>query len=401
MNILVLFTALALAPQDGETRESFIQDHTRNAAVLACLEAPDRACAIRSALQTAVAEKLPAEQSRILAGVAHGLADIGQMDQAVTAATRALEAAEDSGLSFSVQFRLRDLVPLYARLGDSAGAMALAERVTSRSLRHDIIAESAIALAGAGKPEDAILWLDQLPQPYRAISGKLRVAALVQDTHASLSLKTASDLVVAIETSGSYAERLQVHALMAAHARAAGETETLTAAEGRVNALADLANDNRTHSQAYAWRGWLARYSDQAASDGLLNEALDSGSRLRLVPDKLSFAHVFAPKSRSDVQVSKMLEMVGTIDDPIEKVDFLSAISKAPHGQSEIADATRLVMLSLDEIESAYDRDQVRMRAMSIPLRLKDAALGTDIVKAMEDDDSQARGLALMASLLP
>ena len=52
------------------------------------------------------------------------------------------------------------------------------------------------------------------------------------------------------------------------------------------------------------------------------------------------------------------------------------------------------------EIEGAYDRDLVRLTLLDGAIANEDAFLAQSIVVAVEDDDNQAYGLALMAPLL-
>lgn len=396
----VVAAAMFSVAQDAETKETFLQDHTRNPAVLSCLASPSTNCAIRAALTTAVEEQLAAEKSRVLVGVARALYQSGSVEQANVAAEQARVTARSVGLSFTMQFRLRELVPLEAELGNGATAIALADEIISNSLRDNIIARSAMKLAQAGHAEDALIWLDKITNKARIPSLKLQLATMIWEGEPALALQTAMSVMVGVESGGTYGERLNLHALIAALGYRLGDTEAWQAGKARLLEIADYANDNRTFSLAWTWRAWLGIVDGDGDIDQMLAEAMISGYRLRSTSDREHFASIFAPIARTDDQIRSLVRNADVFEDPAARIDYLYAVAAAGVGRSEVANGVLEVLAGLEKVDSAYDRDEIRMRALTIAIRMGNTDLGLQIVRNMEDDDSQARGLAEIAVML-
>jgi len=57
-------------------------------------------------------------------------------------------------------------------------------------------------------------------------------------------------------------------------------------------------------------------------------------------------------------------------------------------------------MVEVADLEGVYERDLIRLQLLEGALSNKDIALASDIIRSVEDDDNQARGLVLAAILL-
>lgn len=391
-----------MAQQNGVSRS-----HRPNGATQACLSAPSADCAISAALETVINEESGLEKAKILVGVARSLLEGGDSERAAATLMLALEEARSVGLSLVTQEKIKSIAPLIARTGDGRMALALAEEIQIQTVRDRVYLDIATENAARGAAEDARSTLALVSSDSRAkwrelvffarqpseFGGAAAVAGYrtwvgglerPEDRYRGLSL-----LAAAQHRLGDLASRdallLEGDELFGA---ILGLNQRAAAAVERLRAFFEAGLDGEIFASAY-------------------RQALLHGGRVRSSQALADFVERIGPVEAATGEITEALARAEVFGELAPRARYLASLNvrgSAGAVTQEQGAALRggyqALMADLGDIESAYERDQIRLALLEGALVNRDDAAARDIVGKLEDDDNQALGLALMAPLL-
>ncbi|WP_262694862.1 hypothetical protein [Kordiimonas aquimaris] len=397
--ITTVVLALAVSSASLAQNGTVAQSHRPNDYTLACLEALTRDCAFSAALQTVIAEEFGVERAKVLIAVARALSETGQQGQAIETLMLALDEARSVNLNLVTQEKITEIAPLLARAGDSASALALTEELEIKSVKERTLIAIARENMLAGRVADANVALSQMENGSRASWQRLRMLPF-----APASAIAALNLIELDQQIREYTLPSQLYRgliLMAVVADKRGDTETRQAYINEADEFfASLVSINdRALSTAHRLR---------IMHDGGLNEAMLTESynlallhlgRVRGAETLESVALLIGEVEASLGNLESALARQEVFTDLANKARYLSSIVMSSE-RALIAEQTSAVMAEVSELEGVYERDLIRLQLLEGALGNKDIVLAANIIRSIEDDDNQARGLVLAASLL-
>lgn len=395
---ITLCMALPVAAQNGQNGAA-VGSHRPNEYTLACLEAPTRDCAFSSALQTVIAEDFGIERSKVLVAVARALIETGEIDQAIETLMLALDEARSVNLSLVTQEKITEIAPLLARANDTASALALVQEIQIDSVRERTLIAVARENMVAGRIADGYVALSQMANQSRAFWQRLRLLPLAPaealtsvdlapleadvraSTHPDRLYRGLVQLAVLADKKGDPAERQGY--LM--------EADELFAGLIGINERA-LATAHRVRAMYDSGRG-----------DALVQESYDlfliHGGRVRSIETQAAIAElvgvVEADRGNLEAAVKRMTFFAEVPD----KARYLSSL-RTVADEGSLAAEIRMLLNEVVDLEGVYERDLVRLQLLEGALANNDLSLARRVIIAIEDDDNQARALALAAPLL-
>lgn len=384
--------------QNG-TNGSAATSHQPNEYTTACLEAPTRDCAFSAALQTVIAEDFGVERAKVLIAIARALIQTGQGGQAIETLMLALEEARSVNLSLVTQEKITEIAPLLARAGDTASALALVEEIQIKSVVQRTLIDIARENMVAGRLADADVALSQMDSQTRAFWQRIRLLP-----------GAPRDVLLSVDL-----------AALEGQVRAFGQPDRLYRGLITLAVIADKKGDPAGR-QAY-----LMEADELFASLVALNDrALAVSHRLRsmydaemdpaLIQESYALVLLHSGRVRSLETLGAIAELVGVVESGIgnleaavqrmsvfpelpDKARYLSSL-RAGSDAGSLSAEIRMLLRDTVELEGVYERDLVRLQLLEGALGNEDLQLATRVIAAIEDDDNQARGLALAAPLM-
>lgn len=395
MAFIITVPAYAQNGQNGKVARS----HRPNEYTLACLEAPTRDCAFSAALQTVIAEEFGVERSKVLVAVARALIATGQTTQATETLMLALEEARSVNLSLVTQEKITEIAPILARANDTAGALALVEELQVSSIKQRTLIAIARENYMAGRVADGNVALGQMSSSTRAFWQRLRLLPLAPAE--ALQTLDMQALETEVRASKQPSQLYRGLVLLAVLAEKRGQP-------GVRQAFIDEADEVFVGLVSMNGRALAVAHRLRSMYDGDLDQALIAQSY------SLAVRHISRIKSRATLEtIASIVGVVeantGKLEAALQRMDaFVEVADKARYLSSLEAGAQKDVFsaevnkLAADvvELEGVYARDLVRLQLLEGALSNQDVDLATSLITAIEDDDNQAKGLALAAPLL-
>ncbi|MBL4839020.1 MAG: hypothetical protein JKY34_15740 [Kordiimonadaceae bacterium] len=393
-SVLFTLSSAALALQLPVTNE-----HKPNAHTMACLEAPTRDCAFTAALQTVINEEFGIERAKVLIGIARSMIATGQNKQAIQTLVLALDEARSVNLSLVTREKITEIAPLLARAGDTAGALALVEELERPVLKDRVLFEIASEAGSTGAIADARVTLAQTQNQTRAFWRELRI--LAHSSKKILASVKMEELLEKVRTADrvelQYGGLIQL-AIIADRLGLPGERNALIT-EADELFLSVISIHQRAASTADRARNMFEAGMAPVFIDESYALAMKHGKRLRGNEVQSSFADKVGVIEAASGSLELALSRLDVFVDVAAKAKYLSQL-RASRDQSLLTAEIKEILKQVTEIEGAYDRDLVRLTLLDGAIANEDAFLAQVIVVAVEDDDNQAYGLALMAPLL-
>lgn len=393
--VLTLAASSASLAQNGTVAQS----HRPNDYTLACLEAPTRDCAFSAALQTVIAEEFGVERAKVLIAVARALSETGQQEQAIETLMLALDEARSVNLNLVTQEKITEIAPLLALAGDSASALALTEELEINSVKERTLITIAKENMLAGRVADANVALSQIENVSRASWQRLRMLPFAPASAiAALNLNELDQQVRAYTLPSQIYRGL---ILMAVVADKRGDAEIRQAYISEADEFfASLVSINdRALSTAHRLRIMY----DGGLSEALLTESYNLAllhlGRVRGAETLESVALLMGEVEASLGNLESALARQEVFTELANKARYLSSIVMLSE-RDVIAEQTEALMAEVSELEGVYERDLIRLQLLEGALGNNNIALAASIIRSVEDDDNQARGLVLAASLL-
>lgn len=374
-------------------------EHQPNEHTLACLEAPTRDCAFTAALQTVISEEFGIERSKVLIGIARAMIATDQDTQAIQTLMLALDEARSVRLSLVTREKITEIAPLLARAGDSASALALVGELENQSIKDLVLFNIATEAASRGKIADARVALRQTQNQARAFWRELSLLTRSsRNALAGLDFAELGQRIRAMERSEQRYQGLIQLAIIADRMGDAGERNALiTEADELFTSVVGI--HQRADATAARARSMFEAGMDAVFVTASYELAITHGNRLRGSEPQTSFADKVGAIEAASGNLEMALKRLEVFGDLAAKARYVSQL-RAGRDESILAAEVREMLIQVDEMEGAYDRDLVRLTLLEGAIGNDDSYLARQIVMVMEDDDNQAYGLALMAPLL-
>lgn len=399
--VIAAIVALGTTPvmaQNGENGAA-ASGHQPNEYTLACLEAPTRDCAFSSALQTVIAEEFGVERSKVLVAVARALIETGQQRQAVETLMLALDEARSVNLSLVTQEKITEIAPLLARAGDTAGALALVEELEIPSVKQRVLIAVARENIVAGRHGEADVALSQMSSDTRAFWQKLRLLPLApSDSLASINIADLEEQVRTFEQPDRLYRGLVALAVLSDKKGEPADRQSYLMEADELFAGLVSVND-RALATAHRLRamhdGGMAPVLIQGSYDLMLLHT----SRVRSLETLASIAELVGVVEASAGNLDAAVKRMDVFTELPDKARYLSTL-RSDTDEGSLAAEIRILLREIVDLEGVYERDLVRLQLLEGAIGNDDLLLATRVIAAIEDDDNQARALALAAPLL-
>lgn len=391
------FSVPAIA-QNGENG-SASSSHRPNEYTLACLEAPTRDCAFSAALQTVIAEDFGVERSKVLVAVARALIETGQSGQAVDTLMLALEEARSVNLSLVTQEKITEIAPLLSRAGDTAGALALVQELEIESVKQRALIAIARQSMAAGRLADADVALAQMSSDTRAFWQRLRLLPLAPASAlVALDLQTLETEVRAVpQPDRLYRGLISLAVLSDKKGEPADRQSYLMEADELFSSLIGM--NDRALATAHRLRTMYDAGMDPVLIQASYELMLLHSSRVRSLETMMAIADLVGVVEAGMGDLEAAIRRMDVFSQVPDKARYLSGLRSATDAGS-LAAEIRILLRETIDLEGVYERDLVRLELLEGALGNDDLVLATRVIAAIEDDDNQARGLALAAPLL-
>ncbi|MCJ9429491.1 hypothetical protein [Kordiimonas marina] len=400
--VLTLFASSALsvsASAQNGSNGSVSEEHKPNAATMACLEAPTRDCAFSAALHTVIGEDFGVERAKVLIGVARSMIETGKDKEALQTLKLALDEARAVHLSLVTQEKIRSIAPLMSTAGDVAGALALTQELTNENVRDGVLIHIAAGAYKRGDIAAGRLALKEMQNRGRAFWQELTL--LTEAPKAALAHVKLADLEKKVSAMARpyrhYRGLVQLAIIADRMGNPGDRNQYLAQADDLFPTVIGL----QVRADVTAFR--LRNMFDAGMSDSFIDAsyklALLHGSRLHAKSELASFSEKVGPVEAARGNLDAALKRLSYFKAVDAKAQYLASL-KASKDESILAAQVREVLTEVKDVQGAYERDGIRLDLLECAFANKDIQLARTIVEAMEDDDNQALGLAVMAPML-
>ena len=399
MMTMVLAGVSASAVAQTENQSGAASGHRPNEYTTACLEAPTRDCAFSSALQTVIAEEFGVERSKVLVAVARALIETGQESQAVETLMLALDEARSVNLSLVTQEKITEIAPLLARANDTASALALTQELQIDSVKQRTLIAIARENILAGRLSDAEVALSQMSSQTRAFWQRLRLLPKVpRETLALIDISALDQQVRTFEQADLlYRGLITLAVLSDLKGEPADRQGYLMEADELFSSLVSI--NDRALATAHRLRTMYDGGVNEMLQDASYELVLLHSSRVRGVETLASIAELVGVVEAGSGKLDAAVKRMAFFPELPDKARYLSSL-RSETEESSLAAEIRILLREIPELEGVYERDLVRLQLLEGAIANDDLTLATRVIAALEDDDNQARGLALAAPLL-
>ncbi len=389
---LSLLTTTALSAQNGVA-----SSHKPNEFTVACLKELSRDCAISASMQTVIAEELGLERAKVLIGVARSLIAINDTERAIQTLNLALEEARSVRLTLITREKIKEIAPLLAKAGELGSALELIQELQIDSVRDRTLEAIAEAVAAKGN-------LDSVMQV--TANMKNRIRAFWKNASAYITVP-----VDQLSQSDIAAFEEQVRLLEKPEAKYRGIIYLAVIA----SRMGDITRRDALLLEAEDLFPAVVGISQRARAALQRLQAMNSaGLEPELVQASYEFAKLHGSRLRGS-EVADFAKAIGAVEADIgltvEAVNrlpvFQTPEQKAEYLSGLVGNAAEGLALayvaSLEElavIEGVYERDLARLSLLEGAIANKSPDLAVPIIEALEDDDNQALGLALLAAII-
>jgi hypothetical protein len=396
---LALLTASSVSAQDAGAPRGVASSHKPNEHTVACLQALSCDCSISAAMQTVIAEELGLERAKVLVGVARSLIAIGDNARATQTLNLALEEARSVRLTLITQEKIKEIAPLLARAGDLVNALTLAAELQIDSVRDKALAAIAAETAKGGDLAGAKQAIEKMQNRVRAFWER-----------ADAFVVAPSDQITAADIAG-FEE--QVRLLDKAEAKYRGIAYLAVIADKmgdtvRRDALLAEADELFPAVIGVSQRARVTLQRLQAMKKADLDDALVQasyelaalhGSRLR-GSEIADFALEIGAIEAQNGLIANAVGRLPVFQKPEEKAEYISRLVNGDGSDNGLSLTYAATLDELSAIEGVYERDLARLTLLEGAIANKSRGLAVPIIEALEDDDNQALGLALLASII-
>jgi len=365
-----------------------------------CLESPTTLCALGAALTVTAAEQLSIIRVDALLAIAETFAELAQIDRGIRTAEMARTAAEDIGISIGTAKKLAELAPIWAKLGEDARAVELAQSLSDRYLTANALGSIATAQAREGRIEAAQQTVDRITVPLLALKYALDITQVIANNGADLAAagKLLEGRLESVDHNLlrglGYARLALLHArngnaekAEALYTQAADTVPYLTIGAQRAQLLASLAQIDLALGDREKYESDVARAATLAG-------------RVRGDFDQLQALSEVAAALAAGGKTDRALELAKSVKGLRGQTDLLKRLSDAPGTGDTVRALAGHILDALDQDEARSERDRARLAVATALSRIGAGEQATEVIAGMEQRDTKARGLAVLARAL-
>ncbi|UTW58031.1 hypothetical protein KFE96_14565 [Kordiimonas sp. SCSIO 12603] len=397
MKKLVIAALMMSASYSGYAQEVSSSDRP-NTHTLNCLAQLNRDCAIKAALQTVIEEDFGIQRAKILIGVARSMIATGNTQDAQQTLMLALDEARSVNLSLVTSEKISEIAPLLAKAGDTAGALALVQELSHKTVKDITLLRIAEEAAAAGTFADARVALAQLSNPKRAFWREISLFSRADKETIGAADRITVEEIVRTEEAAELKYRGFI--ILAIMAEKMGETDLaakyLLEADEFFQTI--LGQNMKAFIAADRARAMLEAGLNTQAEDSYA-KAIGYAGRLRAKGPHVTFADKIGSVEAASGHLNRAIGRLAYYDDVKEKVRYLKHL-KVGQPAEELQTAYNATLDEIAAMDGAYERDVIRLDLMEAAISNQDLVSAKKIVAAVEDDDNQAFALALLAPLV-
>jgi len=367
----------------------------------ACLQEPTRSCALAAALAVTAEERLAIMRVDALMAIAETFADIGQKDRAQESLTMAQKAARNIGISVGTERKLAEMADIWAMLGEDDKAIEIAKSVSDEIHTANALGRIARVQARQGRVEAAQSTLDEIGFPLLELNYAVEVTEIVaRDDAVAFSdpgavLEARLDEVKQDHLRGlGYTRLAMLHAergnrekARTLRGRAEEILQGLTMASQEARLQAGLAQADLALGERKSYRGRMTR------AVTLIERILGNFDQNRAVRE------VVAALAAGD-QVDRAVELAARVEDLRDQTALLERLAERENAPRVVEALAGKILERLDDEEARAERDRARLVVATAFSRLGAVERAAEVIRNMEQRDTKARGLAVLARAL-
>jgi len=382
--------------QSGETAR--IAD-----SVAQCLDNPSRQCALAAALMITAEEELAIERVDTLIALAETFARLGQEQRARTTAKMAREAAQDIGISAGTQQKLAELAPVLGVIGETDEAIATAEALRDRYDIANALGRIALTLAARGEFDAVQTTLERIREPLLALKYAVEATESIVANGATADEIAAAARLLETRIEGVDDTFLQAlgYARLAAMRARLGNAEEARRLAGIAEEMGASINTATRMSRLQASLALVdLALGERQSYDNRVARAGDLAARVYSDYDRASAYGDVIPALAAGDHVERSLELAGRVDSIRTLTALLERLSRDSGQMRAVEAIADLVLERATAEDSRFERDRARLIASQALVRIGAAQQAARAIKAIERDDMQAHGLAVLARAL-
>ena len=388
--------SVGILAQDSGGPRAILNSQRVSSEVSACVNNLDESCILSIGLNTVMDEALSVERIRVLAALTQALAETGDVPRAQQPLDIAMAELEGIKFGFIKRMKQLELAPVLSFIGSVDQAIALLSDIRGID-REKSIERSIMMAAKTGNVEGVIM---------------LKNALTVYKNRSNLFLLDAADVMLSAghqQSAKSLADRMLADTVFKKDAATLYRMAALYRDMGDSVLASQLFDDaealNTPNFGIYTnFQNRVERliYALDAGDPVLLADAQEmfsfSENDFSRGPDKRDMAQFFArlyiKQGRFDeaVALTSLFETAESQANYLIKLSTLRGSENTPAYTKAVED----ILIDTMEVESALERDDIRLKLLESVRAMGDFSLSQRIVLAIEDDDSAAKGLALL-----
>ena len=390
-----LSLSCAVVAQDQDAiQQSVLKQHQISGPVAECLAALSEDCIVSASLTTVIEETQAIERIKVLSALALGLAEAGDMERAVRPLATAYEELGAIRFSFVKKMKQAELAPIYAYMGKSEEVLELTADLSS-IIRGQTLEDCIYMAAVAGHARDVLTYINAL-----TLYAQRRPYIL---TDAAEMLAVTGDPSVVIEALLADKNFRSKPSLMVRAAYINGVDGAV-----KVALLKDAEEEMKGRYGIFQRVRYAA--ANRAAQGAVDADTLESFANieqeLRSMDDKrdlaLDMGRTYATVGMSKRAIAQTYYFK-TAD---EQATYLMKLSRLPSATATLsadatyAEAVDAVLREAAMLESALERDTIRLKLLEAVRRVSSLDIAKKVVVSLEDDDNAAKGIALLLPLM-
>lgn len=400
---LFALALLVLAARDGGPAHAMQQQADSSPgreAVENCLASPNRNCALAAALMVTSEEELAISRVDTLLAVADTFQRVGEHDRALATARLARETAQEIGLTVALEQKLRELVGTLAALGEVEEATAIAEGLSDRFDRADALGAIALALGREGDIAGAQAMLDRIEVPLIALRHAVDLTEEIAE-RGTIEATATSALEARIAAADHRLLQALGYARLAVVEARAGRVEEAR----RLRGLAGDATDRMQKSSDLArLLAALARadlaLGDSESHDLNVTRARTMALRVRDELERtLAIGDVVAALGTGG-RVDEAVELAREVSDIRSQSALIRRLAGRESGAAAVEPLAPHLLETAASHDSRFERDRARLAVAEALSAVDRVGRAAEVIGTIENDDTQAQALAVLARAL-
>lgn len=413
LTIIIAFSAIALghpaqAARDRDTPRVDVAQADGAPARIAdsvtqCLDSPSQQCALAAALMITAEEKLAIERVDTLIALAETFARLGQDQRARTSAQMARKAAQDIGISAGTQQKLAALAPVLGVIGQTDEAIATAESLGDRYDIANALGRIALTLANRNEFDAVQDTLKRIEEPLLALKYAVEATEAIVANGASEDGIAAAARLLEARLEGVDDNFLQAlgYARLAAMRARLGDNEEARRLATRAEEMGASINSAGRMARLQASLALVdLALGDRQSYDNRVSRAGDLAARVYSDYDRATAYGDVIPALAAGDHVARAMDLAERVKSIRTLTSLLERLSQGVAQDRVLEALAQLVLERTAEEDSRFERDRARLKVTQALVRVGATDQAARAIRAIERNDMQAHGLAVLARAL-